>query len=90
MNMGAGQKSNRRGDLPVVSATPDPPRPLPGGTVATARGKRESAMRASLAVVASLASFPAMMKRDRRHEGLRVCRAAWLVGCLLDEKVVKN
>ena len=30
--------------------------------------------------VASLASFPAMMQRGRKREGLRVCRAAWLVG----------
>ena len=30
--------------------------------------------------MASLASFPGMMQRDRRREGLRVCRAAWLIG----------
>ena len=28
----------------------------------------------------SLAAYPAMMQRDRKREGLRVCRAAWLVG----------
>jgi RTX calcium-binding nonapeptide repeat (4 copies) len=28
----------------------------------------------------SLASYAAMMQRDREREGLRVCRAAWLVG----------
>src|SRR3989442_9201411 len=28
--------------------------------------------------MATLAAFPAMMRRDRRREGLRVCRAAWL------------
>jgi hypothetical protein len=33
----------------------------------------------------SLASFPSMMQRDRRHEGLRVCRAAWLVGVSVRE-----
>jgi hypothetical protein len=27
-----------------------------------------------------LAAFPAMMEHDRKREGLRVCRAAWLVG----------
>jgi hypothetical protein len=27
-----------------------------------------------------VASFPAMMERDRKREGLRVCRAAWLLG----------
>jgi hypothetical protein len=27
----------------------------------------------------SLASFPSMMRRDRKREGLRGCRAAWLI-----------
>jgi hypothetical protein len=27
-----------------------------------------------------VAAFPAMMERDRKREGLRVCRAAWLLG----------
>jgi hypothetical protein len=30
--------------------------------------------------VATLAAFPVMMERDRKREGLRVCRAAWLIG----------
>jgi len=30
--------------------------------------------------VASLAAFPPMLERDRKSEGLRVCRAASLVG----------
>jgi hypothetical protein len=30
--------------------------------------------------VATLVAFPSMMERDRRREGLRVCRAAWLLG----------
>ena len=30
--------------------------------------------------MASLEAFPAIMERDRRREGLRVCRAARLVG----------
>jgi hypothetical protein len=33
----------------------------------------------------SLASFPSMMLRDRKREGLRVCRAAWLVGVSVRE-----
>jgi hypothetical protein len=28
----------------------------------------------------TLAAYPGMMRRDRKREGLRVCRAAWLVG----------
>jgi DNA-binding XRE family transcriptional regulator len=35
--------------------------------------------------VASLAAFPRMMERDRRREGLRVCRAAWLIGVTVRE-----
>jgi hypothetical protein len=30
--------------------------------------------------VATLVAFPVMMQRARKREGLRVCRAAWLVG----------
>jgi DNA-binding XRE family transcriptional regulator len=32
-----------------------------------------------------LASNPAMMQRDRKREGLRVYRAAWLVGVSVRE-----
>jgi transcriptional regulator with XRE-family HTH domain len=35
--------------------------------------------------VATLAAFPAMLERDRKREGLRVCRAAWLVGVSVRE-----
>ena len=28
----------------------------------------------------TLAAYAAMMERDREREGLRVCRAAWLIG----------
>jgi len=35
--------------------------------------------------MASLAVFPTMMERDRRREGLRVCRAAWLIGVSVRE-----
>jgi predicted transcriptional regulator len=35
--------------------------------------------------MASLAAFPAMMERDRKREGLRVCRAAWLLGVSVRE-----
>jgi transcriptional regulator with XRE-family HTH domain len=28
----------------------------------------------------TLAAYPGMMQRARKREGLRVCRAAWLVG----------
>jgi hypothetical protein len=28
----------------------------------------------------TLAAYPGMMRRDRKREGLRVCRATWLVG----------
>jgi hypothetical protein len=33
----------------------------------------------------SLAAFPRMLERDRRREGLRVCRAAWLLGLTVRE-----
>jgi len=33
----------------------------------------------------TLASYPAMMQRDRRREDLRVCRAAWLIGVSVRE-----
>jgi hypothetical protein len=33
----------------------------------------------------TLASFPSMMERDRKREGLRVCRAAWLIGVSVRE-----
>jgi hypothetical protein len=33
----------------------------------------------------SLAAYPSMMQRDRKREGLRVCRAAWLVGVTVRE-----
>jgi transcriptional regulator with XRE-family HTH domain len=32
-----------------------------------------------------LASFLSMMRRDRKREGLRVCRAAWLIGVSVRE-----
>ncbi len=35
--------------------------------------------------MATLASFPTMMRRDRKREGLRLCRAAWLVGVSVRE-----
>ena len=35
--------------------------------------------------MATLAAFPAMMERDRKREGLRVCRAAWLIGVSVRE-----
>jgi hypothetical protein len=33
----------------------------------------------------SLAAYPSMMQRDRKREGLRVCRAAWLIGVTVGE-----
>jgi len=36
-------------------------------------------------MAASLAAFPSMMERDRKREGLRVCRAAWLIGVSVRE-----
>ncbi len=30
-------------------------------------------------------AFPKMLERDRKPEGLRVCRAAWLFGVTLRE-----
>jgi DNA-binding XRE family transcriptional regulator len=33
----------------------------------------------------TLAAYPGMMKRARKREGLRVCRAAWLVGISVRE-----
>jgi hypothetical protein len=35
--------------------------------------------------VATLAAYSAMMERDRKREGLRVCRAAWLIGVSVRE-----
>jgi hypothetical protein len=35
--------------------------------------------------VVSLAAYPTMMQRDRKREGLRVCRAAWLVSVTVRE-----
>jgi predicted transcriptional regulator len=35
--------------------------------------------------VATLAAYPGMMQHDRKREGLRVCRAAWLVGVSVRE-----
>jgi len=33
----------------------------------------------------TLAGYPGMMQRARKREGLRVCRAAWLVGVSVRE-----
>jgi hypothetical protein len=33
----------------------------------------------------TLAAYPGMMQRARRREGLRLCRAAWLVGVSVRE-----
>jgi transcriptional regulator with XRE-family HTH domain len=33
----------------------------------------------------TLAAYATMMRRDREREGLRVCRAAWLVGLSVRE-----
>ena len=33
----------------------------------------------------TLAAHPGMMQRARKREGLRVCRAAWLVGVSVQE-----
>jgi predicted transcriptional regulator len=33
----------------------------------------------------TLAAYPGMMQRARKREGLRVCRAAWLVGVSVRE-----
>jgi transcriptional regulator with XRE-family HTH domain len=35
--------------------------------------------------MATLASYPGMMRRARKREGLRVCRAAWLIGVSVRE-----
>jgi hypothetical protein len=35
--------------------------------------------------MASLAAFPKMLERNRRRHGLRVCRAAWLLGISVRE-----
>ena len=35
--------------------------------------------------MATLAAYAAMMERDRKREGLRVCRAAWLIGVSVRE-----
>jgi Helix-turn-helix domain len=36
-------------------------------------------------MAAILAAFPSVMRRDRKREGLRVCRAAWLLGVSVRE-----
>ena len=33
----------------------------------------------------TLAAYPGMMQRGRKREGLRVCRAAWLIGVSVRE-----
>ena len=33
----------------------------------------------------TLAAYASMMERDRKREGLRVCRAAWLIGVSVQE-----
>ena len=35
--------------------------------------------------MATLAANATMMERDRKREGLRVCRAAWLIGVSVRE-----
>ncbi len=35
--------------------------------------------------MATLAAYATMMERDRKREGLRVCRAAWLLGVTVRE-----
>ena len=35
--------------------------------------------------MATLAAYPAMMELYRKREGLRVCRAAWLIGVSVRE-----
>ena len=35
--------------------------------------------------MATLAAYAAMMERDRKREGLRLCRAAWLIGVSVRE-----
>jgi predicted transcriptional regulator len=35
--------------------------------------------------MATLAAYPRMLERDRRRHGLRVCRAAWLLGVTIRE-----
>ena len=51
-------------------------------TAATKRGQRA---RLRFQRMPTLAAFPSMMSRDRKHEGLRVCRAAWQVGVSVRE-----
>jgi hypothetical protein len=47
--------------------------------------RRHVGIRRSHQSMASLAAFPNMMRRDRKREGLRVCRAAWLIGVTVRE-----
>lgn len=35
--------------------------------------------------MATLAAYPAMMQRARKREGLRLCRAAWMIGVSVRE-----
>src|SRR5262249_38088511 len=80
---GPGGRSERT----CLARCSDPPVRLgPPPRHATARlARRKSGVRATLRVVGSLASFPAMMQRDRERQGLRVCRAAWLIGVSVRE-----
>jgi hypothetical protein len=51
---------------------------------ATSRVPAVSAARYA-AIMASLAAYPGMMRRDRERLGLRECRAAWLIGVTVRE-----
>jgi DNA-binding XRE family transcriptional regulator len=35
--------------------------------------------------VPTLAAYPGMMQRSRKREGVRLCRAAWLIGVTVRE-----
>ena len=67
-----------RGKLFPEAAPVVPPARAAGGT-------RPSPPLATLRLMASLAAYPGMMRRDRERLGLRECRAAWLLGLTVRE-----
>jgi DNA-binding XRE family transcriptional regulator len=53
--------------------------------VAVGHKGEASAIGSRLWNVPTLAAYPGMMQRARKREGLRVCRAAWLIGVSVRE-----
>ena len=48
-------------------------------------GESAQAAAGKLQRMPTLAAYPGMMQRARKREGLRICRAAWLIGVSVRE-----